>query len=503
MEAKLSNSNKFRLFVLICISLSALGWTVSASAAELFERPAGLEQDVDFWRRVFTEIDTNQAFLHDSRYLEVIYETVTIPEGASSSIRRRIADLARERYRKTLKSIANSDRSSLNSAEQRVLNMWPADITDKELREAAKRIRFQGGLADRFKEGLQRSGAWKPHIKSELERFNVPAALAALPHVESSFNPEARSHVGAAGLWQFTRSTGKRFMQVDHVADERRDPFLSSTAAAKLLADNYARLESWPLAITAYNHGVGGMKRAARQIGSADIARINKEYEGRSFGFASRNFYVAFVAAVEVERSAHVYFGEVEMESPESLRIVKLESYVPVATLIKSLGVSEEDMKKYNPALLSPVWQGNKYVPKGLTLRVPDFASVQTSSELMAAIPESRQFSRQLPDMFHKVSRGESLSGIAQRYGATTSELVALNNLKSRHRIRIGQRLRLPVADIAVDLDASTYTVRRGDSLSVIAERVGVSEKSLMTWNGLRNKNRIYVGQVLVLRPVS
>ena len=95
----------------------------------------------------------------------------------------------------------------------------------------------------------------------------MPAALVALPHVESSYNPIARSFVGAAGLWQFTRSTGRRFMQIDHVVDERRDPFLSSVAAASLLQYNYSILKSWPLAITGYNHGVAGMRRAVKKFG--------------------------------------------------------------------------------------------------------------------------------------------------------------------------------------------------------------------------------------------
>jgi membrane-bound lytic murein transglycosylase D len=486
--------------------LTAICWVASAQAEALFERPPGLEQDVEFWRRVFTEIDTNQAFLHDSRHLEVIYEVVQVPDDASATIRRRIADLARERYRKVLRKLAVSDRSNLDAIEQRVLDMWPDDVSSAELKEAVGRIRFQGGLSDRFREGLERSGAWKPHIIAELEEHGVPQELAALPHVESSFNPEAHSHVGASGLWQFTRPTGRRFMQVDHIADERRDPFLSSTAAAKLLAYNYDQLKSWPLAITAYNHGVGGMRRAAKQIGAADINRINKEYKGRSFGFASRNFFVAFLAAMEVEQSAHIYFGEVERHKPEALLILEMQSYVPAATLVESLGLSVDVVKQYNPALLDPVWQGNKHVPKGYLLRIPDSAAVQSMDQLMAALPAGKQYGKQLPDLFHKVRSGESLSVIAQRYDTSTRELVALNNLKSRHRIRIGQRLRLPVTDPAVivaDADADTYTVKFGDSLSVIAQRVGISEKSLMLLNGLANKNRIYVGQVLVLRPVS
>ena len=303
---------------LTAMSLAFAPVISTAIAADPFHRPAELEADIEFWHRVFSEIDSDQAFLHDSRHLEVVYETVRIPPGATGKDRRRIADKVRDRYRSTLELLATGQRDNLDAEQRRVLALWPADITNKELKEAAKRIRFQQGLADNFKAGIVRAGAWQPYIKEQLRKHDVPLGLAALPHVESSFNPVARSHVGAAGLWQFTRPTGRRFMQIDHVVDERRDPFRSSESAAKLLAHNYSRLESWPLAITAYNHGVAGMRRAVKQLDTEDIGRINREYDGRTFGFASRNFYVAFLAALDVERDAEKYFGVIEQDVPRA-----------------------------------------------------------------------------------------------------------------------------------------------------------------------------------------
>ena len=90
----------------------------------------------------------------------------------------------------------------------------------------------------------------------EFTALGVPIEIAALPHVESSYNPDARSHVGASGIWQFTRSTGRRFMRVDHVVDERNDPFAATRAAGRLMAYNYSITGNWPMAITAYNHGL-------------------------------------------------------------------------------------------------------------------------------------------------------------------------------------------------------------------------------------------------------
>ena len=144
-----------------------------------------------------------------------------------------------------------------------------------------------------------------------LEQHGVPEEIAALPHVESSFNPAAYSKVGAAGLWQFMPSTAKRFMRVDGVVDERLDPYSATEAAANLMLYNYRLLGSWPLAVTAYNHGPGGLRRAQEELGTSDIAVIVKRYQGATFGFASRNFYVAFLAALEVDRNAEKYFGPI------------------------------------------------------------------------------------------------------------------------------------------------------------------------------------------------
>ena len=119
-----------------------------------------------------------------------------------------------------------------------------------------------------------------------------------MPFVESMFNYRARSNAGASGVWQFTRATGRMYLQMDSAVDARSDVLLAAEGAAKLLADNYRRVESWPLALTAYNHGISGMVRAVRQLGTRDIGVISEKYRSRTFGFASRNFYSEFVAAV-------------------------------------------------------------------------------------------------------------------------------------------------------------------------------------------------------------
>ncbi|MDJ0927048.1 MAG: LysM peptidoglycan-binding domain-containing protein [Gammaproteobacteria bacterium] len=481
-----------------------------AFAGDGLARPPGLEAEVGFWRQVFTDVQSSEALVHDDRHLGVVYEKVNIPDGASASKRRRFANDVRKRYRNILTTLAGGKRSGLTSAEQRVLALWGEDVSNAELRRAAKRIRFQQGLADRFRDGYIRSGRWRDYIVAELRDEGVPIELAALPHVESSFNPKARSHVGASGLWQFTRSTGRRFMQVDHVVDGRRDPFISSRAAAQLLSYNYSILQSWPLAITAYNHGVAGMRRAVRTVGTEDIETIIRNYQGRAFGFASRNFYVAFLAAVEAQENVEQYFGPLEQDSPQHDLVINLPDYMPAAAIVEAFGLPEGTLRRMNPALLDPVWSGTKHVPRAFPLRLPEERLVDSAEHLMAAVPEHQRFAEQTPDLYHRVRRGDSLSAIARRYRTSTNELVALNGLRSRHKIRVGQVLRLPYSGdlpatpaapkTPIEPGTAVYVVRAGDTVGTIASRAGMTERELLAMNDIRNRNRIYPGQELRLR---
>jgi len=432
------------LFVSSVMSMAPAA--AQTTAEELFPVPVGLEPDVNFWLSIFTRYNTREGVLHDNRYLGVVYEKVTLPENVSRRQRQRIANQRREHFKKILQSLAGGKRNGLSVEEMRVLNLWPADVTDKELGAAAGRIRLQLGLSDRFQEGLKRAGRWRNHVNAEFVRLGVPIELAALPHVESSYNPDARSHVGASGIWQFTRSTGRRFLQIDHVLDERNDPFLATTAAAKLLAYNHSIAGNWPMAITAYNSGLAGARRAMRQFGDNAYGDILRKYNGRTFGFASRNFYVAFLAAKEVDQNQQKYFPGLVADRPVDYTTYKLDAYIPADELATVLNVRERDLARHNPALQATIWQGSKYLPRDFEIRMPSSMLSATMFELVAALSTDSLFDRQLPDLFHTVARGDTLSEIADAYSTRVSTLVALNSLSSSHRIRAGQQIRLPAA---------------------------------------------------------
>ena len=425
-------------------------------ANENFPKPRELDGDVAFWVRVYTETDTQSGFIHDAHNLKAVYETLTLSgqrRADEAAIKK-----AKTRYSKILMKLAN-DRAELGAEEQQILALWGSDVTDKQLRAAADNLRFQRGQSDRFLAGLDRSGEWMEHILEVLADKSLPAELAALPHVESSFNPDAYSSVGAAGIWQFTRSTGRRYLHIDYVLDERMDPFTATEAAAQLLAHNLQLTGSWPLALTAYNHGAAGMRRAKKEMGTSDIALIVRNYQGRAFGFASRNFYVSFLAALEVSKHPERYFSAYKPAPPLEYTEIEMPNFLLADSISQELETDIETLKRHNRALLRPVWSGKKRIPKGYVLRIPKADLPAGGSALLAGIPGDQRFSEQTPDLFHKVVPGDTVSEISQRYGHSFQDIVAMNGLNRRYQIRVGQVLRLPLEGHVTTAQVNPATV--------------------------------------------
>lgn len=502
------------LFALVLVAGEGLLPVAPARAAGVFVRPPELEHDVAFWRRVYTEVSTDGGFIHDNERVDIVYEILGFPEDMPPARRSQRIDEAKERVVRTLRKLGSRDPGALNADEQRIRDLWPAKTTKEQFTEAADRVRYQLGQANRFREGLVRSGAWMPKIAATFEKKGLPRELAALPHVESSFNTYAYSKVGAAGMWQFMRSTGRRYLRIDNVVDERLDPYKSTEAAAQFLEQNYAVLGSWPLALTAYNHGAAGMRRARETLGTDNIATIVRSYRSRTFGFASRNFYVAFLAALEIDSNPERFFGPMERDPADASQMAVMPEFMSMRSLVSTLGLDMEQMKRMNPALLPPVWSGTRHIPRGYELRVPAHVDLRAG---LARVPGDQRFDGQVADTRHQVQSGESLSVIASRYAVPLSTLAELNGIDKPYRVRAGQVLVLPdrkaraqevVARTAVaappaatggkaSAGADRYVVRRGDTLSKIASRHGLTEARLMELNGIRERNFIYEGQVL------
>ncbi len=280
----------------------------AASESEIsphFPKPPALHARVEFWKRIYTEFGVGDFVLHDRDNLGVIYDVVqvngTANERRAQGLAKQEVERARERYEAILVSLAQGMTSEALGLEGLwVEQVWGCPCPPEDLLRAATNIRVQQGVRERVDEGIQRARGLLPRILSILRRHNVPEELAALPLVESSFNTHARSKAGAVGLWQFIVSTGKRYLTITRGRDDRRDPNRATEAAARLLRQNYETLGSWPLALMAYHHGMEGVLAAQAEVQSSAVEEIIARYTGPRFGFASKNFYAEYLAALEI-----------------------------------------------------------------------------------------------------------------------------------------------------------------------------------------------------------
>jgi membrane-bound lytic murein transglycosylase D len=441
--------------------------------------PPQLQRDVNFWVRVYTQIDTDSGYLHDQYDLAVVYDTLHFSPYSSPRSRQRIVNEARDHYVAELRRIA-SGQQPLSPEDRRIKALWGAQATPERLLEATEDIRFQLGQANRFKAGLIRSGAWQQDIADALKDEGLPPELAALPLVESSYNPRAYSKVGAAGLWQFMPSTGRRFMRIDRAVDDRMDPFMATEAAAQLLAYNHRILGTWPLALTAYNHGVAGMRRAVDTLGTTDIVTIVREYQSRTFGFASRNFYVSFLAALKIERNPQRYFGAIVPMQEERYREVRMPAYVSVVPLERALNIDSERLQELNPALRPAVWRGRLAVPRGYELRLPAGGPTLTAAMLVKRLgPQEMLASAAASRRARRVAARAQLVAAVMNPVHTGSAPPVVASAAPAYYSRVA------MATSSAQSTATPASVPVANSLPPSAAKFGLGNQHLLDFNGI------------------
>ena len=497
---------------------------------DVFPTPEALRDNVIFWRKVFSEWHLNQVALHDADYPALVYEVIDLGGKTAESLTSAQYDQIqqrREALEKRLKRLATAgDDPSALSDEDRSLRQTIIDIAGKSaLADAALRIRVQRGLRERFQQGLEISGRYDRIFREVFREEGVPEDLAYLPHVESSFQNHARSSVGAAGMWQFTRSAGRLFLTVNRAVDQRMDPVAAARGAARYLHQAYDMLGDWPMAVTSYNHGIQGMMRAKARYGN-DFNRIVSEYDSKTFGFASRNFYAEFLAAREIARDHERYFPEgVVLQRPLELDSVVLDKPVRTHELAHLYMVKQANLVALNPAWTHRAARGDITIPAGVEVWLPA-GTLSRESEEKQAVPvlstdattmsqSEEHIAASTPEMvpspvsvFHIVRANESLSVIAKHYGLSLETLRALNDMPTyRDLIRVGQRLRVrdavePVVGGGKESDMIIHVVRKGDSPWVIAANYGIPVKDLLTANQLTKHSILRPGQRLGI-PVS
>lgn len=253
-------------FIVLLISL-IIDHTAAAST---LTEPKCLSKNIDFWYHIYTKLDSDTVFVLDakSKDLKVLWKT-TVSKN----------DALRKKDMKRIKSHYLS---------------------------YGKKVRIVSGIKSRFQEGLARHAVLRKDIEAEIKKLSLPIELSALPHVESSYNPKARSKVGALGLWQVMPATARI-----HGFNPKylMSPIYNTKAGLAVLKDAHDELGSWPLAITSYNHGLNGVRKAVREVGSTDICEILEKYDGPRFGVSSKNFYASFLAVLRFLREEGIIRG--------------------------------------------------------------------------------------------------------------------------------------------------------------------------------------------------
>ncbi|RIL08682.1 MAG: hypothetical protein DCC75_08290, partial [Proteobacteria bacterium] len=456
-------------------------------AAE-FTTPAGLRARVNFWRDIFTKYGKNQSVIHHRDYPQVVFDTADFSRQAAVLNPVALDSLKRREVKSRIAAV-NASLTRLgqgkvpeNALERQIVEEMafiPGGAA--KYRKAVKDdlVRSQTGIKEKFADAISRSGRYLPIIEEIfIQKYSLPIQLTRLPFVESSFDYQAYSSVGAAGIWQFMPRTARLYMTVNSLIDERRDPIKSTEAAAQYLLSAHAKIGTWPLALTSYNHGVGGVLKKMKQFGTSDIVSMIETHGERPFGFASSNFYPSFLAALEVYNERHIHFPNLRMEPALDITQYRLPYSVSVSHVVKQLGIDESELRSVNYAISDQIWRGRAKIPSGYVLKIPSNYAPRLAQlggpevVIQAAAPPASSI---YGGATYKVRKGDTLSGVAKKFSLSTTELKQLNNL-SGDVLGIGQVLvvkrRETGRETEVGVTASesserreekTYTVQKGD----------------------------------------
>jgi membrane-bound lytic murein transglycosylase D len=377
----------------------------------------------------------------------------------------------------------------------------PVEIND---RVVAFIDAFSGPRQKLFEPGMIRSGRYVPLIRAIFKEEGIPQDLCYMAHIESAFKPNAYSRARARGLFQFIASTGRNYgLRADWWVDMRSDPELSARAAARYLKTLYGVYADWYLALAEYNGGPRvrrAWQRSGRKADFWDLAR------GRSLRLETRNYVPQILAAIVLHKSPEKYGLSTRREEPLVYDTVRLSESVDLRVAARLSGTTLDNLISLNPALrrlATPPDYDN------FPLRLPPDTTRRFQVEL-AKLPESER----LPWYHHKVRRGETLSTIAARYGASVYAIQKANGMRNPHRIRVGQDLMIPGSAVrvaaldsggvppgAADGTRQTHRVRRGDTLYSISRRYRTNVQSLAAWNSISDPRLIRPGQRLVVYP--
>lgn len=442
--------------------------------ANSFSPPKNIEKAVAFWVRVYTEYPSSQGLIHDIDNLNIVYEKVdfdfinrsdTLSERQKAKARDQLVEDRKKEILAGLQRIATGvPEKELTESDKAFLALWEKDGGVAAINEAADmgRLRFQLGQSDRIKEAIYLSGRYLPMMEKTFKENGLPLQLTRLVFVESSFNILARSKVGASGLWQIMPSAARGRLRVNRVVDLRNHPQEATELAAKMLKFNYQMLGAWPLAITGYNHGPYGVKRLVEKNKTRDLGELIETGEGRRFGFASRNFFASFLAALHVESKAGEFFPGIKRAAPLNFEELKLKSPIYFSDLVKAFEGDREMAQLYNPHLQRLAYLDKVALDHKSRVVVPNHIIGNVEKTLSSIGPREDKVPPEIRKSFkrtkarnvavsnsedskvYRVSKGDTLYRISRQFGVSIRSILSINDLKGPRSIRAGQLLQLP-----------------------------------------------------------
>lgn len=391
---------------------------------------------------------------------------------------------------------------------------------------------FQGRGREHMERWLKNSGRFFPLLKSILLEEGVPEEIAFLSMVESGVNPRARSWARAVGMWQFMKGTGRLYgLRTTYWYDERRDFEKATRAAARHLKDLYEEFGDWYLAMAGYNSGAGRVYSGIRRTGTTDFWEMRRRLPRET-----RNYVPTYIAAAVIAMNPREYgFGDLELHPPITFDVVTINDCVDLDVLADCAATDLETMRDLNPELLQ------RCTPPGVKsyrLRIPK-GQVARFTEKYAQLSDAMKRDW----IAHTVRKGETLGGIAARYGISVGIISETNKISSSRRLSIGSTLAIPVpkgssrhaalvasasaadedrqavrsraprnrsrvekalaqaarrsTEAPKDMTRLAYTVKRGDTIGHIAEWFACRAADIRNWNDIPYGRPIRAGQEL------
>jgi membrane-bound lytic murein transglycosylase D len=361
---------------------------------------------------------------------------------------------------------------------------------------------------------LTASQFYFPMFEEALDKYDLPLEIKYLAIVESALNPNARSRVGATGLWQFMYGTGKMYgLNVSSYVDDRRDPIKATEAACQYLSKLYDIFGDWDLALAAYNSGPGNVNKAIRRSGGyTNYWNIRRNLPRETAGYLP-----AFLATMYLFNYAQEHdLKTLKVDRPYfETDTLHVKNTITFDQISKFVNVSKEELTMLNPAYklgIIPKVDGKSYV-----LRLPKNAigKFVNNEEAIYATAEEELKSKEAPlpqlveaqqSVRYRVRSGDYLGKIAEEYGVGVSEIKRWNDLRG-NMLRVGQRLtifpRRPITKASkstssgsgntrVSTNEKIHIVKEGDSLWTISRKYpGITIENLREWNGIRGNNLI------------